>query len=138
MAQPNIVNVASIYGQSVAFNLSNTVTTALLTVGDDRLIKVNNIVCANVHGTNAATVDLFVTKNEFDTEDDTIVGPFTTDITVAGSFYIAKTISVAPDSTLILLDAPIYLMEGDILKGGASAASHLDLIVSYELINDVS
>jgi len=29
-------------------------------------------------------------------------------------------------------------MEGDILKGGASAASHLDLIVSYELINDVS
>jgi hypothetical protein len=27
-------------------------------------------------------------------------------------------------------------MEGDILKGGASAASDLDLFVSYEIIDD--
>ena len=66
------------------------------------------------------------------------MGPFTTNITVAGSFYIAKTISVPADASLVLLDSPIYLMEGDILKGGASAASDLDLIVSYELINDAS
>tara|TARA_Y100000114_G_scaffold143694_1_gene151487 strand:+ start:746 stop:1165 length:420 start_codon:yes stop_codon:yes gene_type:complete len=138
MAQPNIVNVASIYAQSVGFNLTATATTTLFTVGDDRVLKINNIVCANVDGTNAATVDLFVTKNEFDTEDDAIVGPFTTNITVAGSFYIAKTISVPADASLVILDAPIYLMEGDILKGGASAASDLDLIVSYELINDAS
>jgi hypothetical protein len=42
---------------------------------------------------------------------------------------------VPADATLVLLDAPIYMMEGDILKGGASAASDLDLLVSYEVIS---
>lgn len=138
MAQPNIVSVASIYGQSVGFALTDTLTTTLFTTGDDRVIKVNNIICSNIHTTNAGTLDLYVTKNEFDTEDDAIVGPFTTDITVAGDFYIAKNISVSQGSTLVILDKPIYLMEGDILKGGANATTTLQLIVSYELINDVA
>jgi len=136
VGQTNIVNVSSIYAQSVGFHLTNTLTTELFVVGDDRVLKINNIICANVDGTNAATINLYVDKAEWDTEDDQITGPFTTNITVDGDFYIAKTISVAPDSTLILLDSPLYLMRGDALKGGASAASDLDLIVSYELIND--
>ena len=136
MAHPNIVNVSSIHAQSIGFNLSSTATTTLFTVGDDRVIKVNNIMVANVDGTNAATVDLFVTKAQVDTEDDALVGAFTTNIDITGSFYLAKTITVPADSTLVLLSSPIYLCEGDILKGGASAASDLDMFVSYELIND--
>ena len=136
MAHPNIVNVSSIHAQSIGFNLSSTATTTLFTVGDDRVIKVNNVMVANVDGTNAATVDLFVTKAQVDTEDDALVGAFTTNLDITGSFYLAKTISVPADSTLVLLSSPIYLCEGDILKGGASAASDLDLFVSYELIND--
>jgi len=136
MAHPNIVNVSSIHAQSIGFNLSSTATTTLFTVGDDRVIKVNTIMVANVDGTNAATVDLFVTKAQVDTEDDALVGAFTTNIDITGSFYLAKTISVPADATLVLLSSPIYLCEGDILKGGASAASDLDLFVSYELIND--
>ena len=50
--------------------------------------------------------------------------------------YLAKTVSVPADATLVILDTPIYLMEGDILKGGASAASDLTLFVSYEVIDD--
>tara|TARA_B100000424_G_C22861174_1_gene458948 strand:+ start:238 stop:651 length:414 start_codon:yes stop_codon:yes gene_type:complete len=136
MAHPNIVNVSSIHAQSIGFNLSATATTTLFTVGDDRVIKVNNIMVANVDGTNAATVDLFVTKAQVDTEDDALVGAFTTNIDITGSFYLAKTVSVPADSTLVLLSSPIYLCEGDILKGGANAASDLDLFISYELIND--
>ena len=136
MAHPNIVNVSSIHAQSIGFNLSSTATTTLFTVGDDRVIKVNNIMVANVDGTNAATVDLFVTKAQVDTEDDNLVGAFTTNIDITGSFYLAKTISVPADATLVLLSSPIYLCEGDILKGGASAASDLDMFISYELIND--
>jgi hypothetical protein len=49
---------------------------------------------------------------------------------------LAKTVSVPADATLVVLDTPIYLMEGDILKGGASAASDLDLFISYEVIDD--
>ena len=54
----------------------------------------------------------------------------------ASDIYLAKTMSVPADSTLVLVDTPIYLREGDVLKGGASAASDLDLFMSYEVIND--
>ena len=87
MAHPNIVSVSSIFAQSIGFNLSSTATTTLFTVGDDRVIKVNTIMVANVDGTNAATVDLFVTKAQVDTEDDALVGAFTTNIDITGSFY---------------------------------------------------
>ena len=46
--------------------------------------------------------------------------------------------TVPADTTLVLLDTPIYLMEGDVLKGGASANSDLDLFVSYEVLDDAN
>ena len=51
-------------------------------------------------------------------------------------FKIASTVSVPADAVLVLLDTPIYLEEGDVLEGGASAASDLTLFVSYEVIDD--
>ena len=48
MANPNIVNVTSIYGGNAGWNLSATTTTTLLTVAADVIVKVNAITCANV------------------------------------------------------------------------------------------
>ena len=129
MANPNIVSVATIKGESVGFNMAANVTTTLLTVSNDVVLKVNRIQCANVDGTNAANLDLLVTKANF-----TSAG--VTNFDTSGSFYLAKTISVPADATLVVLDTPIYLMEGDVLKGGTAATGDLDLIVSYEVIND--
>jgi len=129
MANPNIVSVVTIKGESVGFNMAANVTTTLLTVSNDVVLKVNRIQCANVDGTNAANLDLLVTKANF-----TSAG--VTNFDTSGSFYLAKTISVPADATLVVLDTPIYLMEGDILKGGTAATGDLDLIVSYEVIND--
>ena len=129
MANPNIVSVVTIKGESVGFNMAANVTTTLLTVSADVVLKVNRIQCANVDGTNAANLDLLVTKANF-----TSAG--VTNFDTSGSFYLAKTISVPADATLVVLDTPIYLMEGDILKGGTAATGDLDLIVSYEVIND--
>jgi len=129
MANPNIVSVATIKGESVGFNMAANVTTTLLTVSADVVLKVNRISCANVDGTNSANLDLLVTKANF-----TSAG--VTNFDTSGSFYLAKTISVPADATLVVLDTPIYLMEGDILKGGTAATGDLDLIVSYEVIND--
>ena len=129
MANPNIVNVTSILGGNLGFNLSNTTTATLLTVDAEKLLKINRITVANVDGTNAADVSLFVDG----------MGSGTTGVTTTGAdatVYLAKTVSVPADATLVLVDTPIYLMEGDILKGGASAAGDLDLFVSYEVIND--
>ena len=129
MANPNIVAVATIKGESVGFNMAANVTTTLLTVSSNVVLKVNRIQCANVDGTNAANLDLLVTKANF-----TSAG--VTNFDTSGSFYLAKTISVPADATLVVLDTPLYLMEGDILKGGTAATGDLDLIVSYEVIND--
>jgi len=129
MANPNIVDVATINGVSLGWNLTNTLTTTLLTVTAEYVIKINRIVCANVDGTSAADLDLFVTKTNY-----TPAG--ITDFDTSGSFYLAKTISVPADASLVVSDTPIYLMEGDILKGGASASGDLDLFISYETLID--
>ena len=129
MANPNIVSVTSIKGESVGVALSATTTPTLMTVASNKVVKINRITVANVDGTNAADVTLSVTKSNF-TPDG--VDNFDT----SGTFHIAKTVSVPADATLVLLDTPIYLMETDILKGGASAASDLELFISYESIDD--
>ena len=129
MANPNIVNVATINGESVGYNLTATTTTTLLTVSSDKLLKINRITCANVDGTNAADVSLSIVKSNF-----TSAG--VTNFDTSGTFFLAKTVSVPADATLVVLDTPIYLMEADVLKGGASVASDLDLVISYEVIDD--
>ena len=129
MANPNIVNVSSILGGNAGFNLTNTATATLITVDADKLLKINPITCANVDGTNAATLDLFVDG----------LGSCASGVTTTGAdatVYLAKTVTVPADTTLVVLDTPIYLMEADVLKGGASANSDLDLFVSYEVLDD--
>ena len=130
MANPNIVNVTDIKGGNFGWNLSATATDTLMTVsGSGVIVKINRITVANVDGSAAADVDLFVDG----------LGSGAAGVTTTGAdatVYLAKTVSVPADATLVLVDTPIYLMEGDILKGGASAAGDLDLFVSYEVIND--
>ena len=129
MANPNIVSVSSIYGGNAGWNLSNTLTATLITVDAEKIVKINRITCANVDGTNAADLNLYVDGMGSGASGVTTTGA---DATV----YLAKTVSVPADATLVVSDTPIYLMEGDILKGGASAASDLDLFISYEVLDD--
>ena len=131
MANPNIVSVTSIYGGNAGWNLSTTLTATLLTVDADKIVKINSIICSNVDGTNAATLNLYIDGIATTSHQDGVTTTGT-DATV----YLAKTMSVPADATLVVIDSPIYLMEGDILKGGASAASDLDLFVSFEIIDD--
>ena len=59
MANPNIVSVTSIYAEN-GYNLSATTTATLLTVDADKIVKINNIICANVDGTNATLIYLWM------------------------------------------------------------------------------
>ena len=129
MANPNIVSVSSMYGGNAGWNLSSTLTATLLTVDADKIVKINSIICSNVDGTNSATLNLYVDG----------MGSGASGVTTTGAdatIYLAKTMAVPADATLVILNAPIYLMEADVLKGGASAASDLDLFVSYEILDD--
>ena len=129
MANPDIVDVATINAGNAGWNLSNTLTATLLEVATDKVIKINTIICSNVHGTNDADLNLYVDG----------LGSGASGVTTTGAdatVYIAKTVSVPADTSLSVIDSPIYLMEGDVLKGGASAASDLDLFISYEVLDD--
>ena len=128
MANPNIVSVATINGGSLGLHLT-TSEVALITVTAEYIVKVNHILVANVDGTNAATCDVQIVKLNV-----TPLG--ITNYDVSGTFYIAKTVNVPADDILVVVDKPFYLMETDVLQAKASAASDLDLFVSYDVIID--
>ena len=120
MANPNLVEVTSIYGKSIQGALTTTVTTDLLTCASDKLIKINTIIIANIDGTSAADVTMGIIKS-------------------GGSVVLfASTISVPADATLVLIDknSSFYLQEGDLIEGGASATGDLTYTISYEELDD--
>ena len=129
MANPNIVSVSSIYGESIAKGLTTDVTTVMLTVAADKLVKINYIQVANLHSSTATLVSVAVTKAAFTSagvgsgEDNSGVG------------YLCSTVSCPADDVLVVLDKPIYLMEGDVLEAGANPAT-ADIFISYEVIDD--
>ena len=129
MANPNIVSVATINGGSFGGNLTGSLD-SLITVTAEYILKINRIVIANVDGTNGAEVDVAITWSA-----GTQTG-VTVNTTAATTAYLAKTIEVPADSTLVVTDTPIYLREGDILKAKAEAVSDLDMFISYELLID--
>ena len=120
MAAPNLVNVTSINGKTTAAALG-TGSADLLTCATDKLLKINSIIVSNIDGTNAATCNVL-----FYNSDNTT------------AFHICKVanVSVPADAVLVLTDTPIYLEEGDKLEALASAASDLEIIVSYEEMDD--
>ena len=128
MANPNIVSVATIAGGSVGGNLGTSMV-AYITVTAEYIIKVNSVTVANVDGTNAATTDVRVVK-----ANATPLG--ITNYDISGTFYLAFTVNVPADDILVLIDKPFYLMEADIFQAKASAASDLDIFISYDVIID--
>lgn len=120
MAAPNIVNVSTITAKTVGANLGTTVTTSLLanSASSGKVFKINTIMVSNVDGSNAAdaTIEYYDGSN---------------------GYKLASTMSVAAESTLVVSDKStvIYLEEGDSIRGGASAASDLQVLISYEEIS---
>ena len=121
MAAPNIVNVTSIFGKTMGAALGSTTTTDILTCGSNKVLKINSIIVANVDGSNGADVTVYFY-----------------DSSAAARYALAYTITVPADATLIVVgkDSPIYLEESDQIEAGASAVSDLQIIISYEEIDD--
>ena len=129
MANPNIVSVSSIYGESIGEALTTTVTTDIMTVASDKLVKINYISVTNDHASTAVVVTVAVNKAGF-TSDGIGSGEDN-----AATIYLASTLDLPADDTLVVVDKPIYLMEGDVLEAGANPAT-ADIFISYEVIDD--
>ena len=121
MAAPNLVNVTSILGKSMGAALGTNTDTTILTCASDKVLKINSIIVANVDGTNSANL----TVKFYDDSAST-------------SYRIASTVAVPADSTLVVVgkDSPIYLEESDQIRGGANNSSDLEIVISYEELDD--
>ena len=124
MAEPNIVNVTSIYGRSKLELLKDdaidNANASMLTAAADKLIKVNSVIVSNIDGTNSCTIDVAVNHHDH------------------GRHYLAKGVTLPAGSTLVVIgkDSPIYLEEGDELEARASADNDADICISYEELDD--
>ena len=119
MAAPNLVNVTSIFGKTAYDAQLGTSQSATLTnaASSDKLLKINTIVASNVDGSNDADVSVYVS-------------------TASGStalWYIAKTITVPADSTLVIIskDTSFYMEEDRAIRSFASATNDISIFISY-------
>jgi len=121
MAAPNIVNVTSIYGKTMGAALGTSANTDILTCPSNKVLKINSIIVANIDGGNAADVTVSFYDNS-----------------ASARYKLASTITVPADATLVVLgkDSPIYLEESDQIEASASAASDLEIVISYEELDD--
>ena len=129
MANPNIVSVSSIYGESIGEALTTTVGTDIMTVAADKLVKINYISVTNDHASTTTVVTVAINKADF-TSDGIGSGEDN-----AAVIWLASTVDCPADDVLVVIDKPIYLMEGDVLEAGANPAT-ADIFVSYEVIDD--
>ena len=122
MANPNIVNVTSILGKNAFLALTTSYQTIITNANNsDKILKINSLIVNNIDGTNAASVSSVIAN--------------ATGLALLG--YLANTISVPADSSLVLIskDTSIYLLENQVLRLQASANSDLHATISYEEIS---
>lgn len=131
MAAPNIASLTTITGKTTYFTPSGTSAVVLLAnaASSNTVLKINQIVAANVNGTNAV---------------DTTVSIYTNGAVAQGSapsggtaYPIASTISVPADASLIVVDktTQIYLEEGTSITVTSGTANGIAFSVSYELMS---
>jgi hypothetical protein len=130
MANPNIAALTTLTGNTTYLTPSATTAVVLLanTASSGQVFRINQIVAANVNGTNAV---------------DTTVSIYTNGGVAQGSapsggtaFPIASTISVPADASLVIVDktTAIYLQEGTSITVTSGTASQITYSISYEII----
>jgi hypothetical protein len=118
MANPNIYSSTSIIGETIIKELTTTMTTALLSGQNNKVLKINTIIVSNIDGTNATSFNLYI--------DDGVV-----------TRAFAYQITVPAGSSVVIIDRNngFYLTESQIIEGGASLNSDLTVTISYEIIS---
>lgn len=130
MANPNLVNVSSITGNTTYLTPSGTSAVVLLpnAASSGNVFKINQIVAANVNGAAAVNTTVSIYTNGAVAQGSAPSG---------GTAYpIASTISVPASASLVVVDktTPIYLMEGTSITVTSGTASGITYSISYEIL----
>jgi hypothetical protein len=131
MANPNIAAVTGIYGNTTYYTPTGTTAVVLLAnaASSGTVMRINQIVCANVNGTSAVNATVSVYTNGAVAQGSAPSG---------GTAYpIISTISVPASASVIAVDKTtnIYLTEGTSITVTSGTASGITYSVSYELIS---
>lgn len=131
MAAPNIASLTTITGKTTYYTPSGTTAVVLLTnaASSGTVLKINQLVVANVDGTNAVDATVSIYTNGAVAQGSAPSG---------GTAYpIASTVSVPADASLIVVDKTtgIYLEENTCISITSGTASKLAFSVSYELMS---
>jgi len=127
MANPNIVNVTTILGNTSSNLISSNASpfaTALINnpASSGKVFKINTIILTNRHGTDAqnASIRLY-------TQDD--LGGSNTDI--------ISTVSFPPDAAIVVIDknSSIYLLEDKSIGAAVDTANTVVVTCSWEEIS---
>jgi hypothetical protein len=125
MANPNIVNVTSILGETVVGVLTSTLSTVLLSnpASSGKVLKINTILIANVNGTVATDTTIDISPAASGTSTSAV--------------SIVSTASVPADATLAVIDknTSFYLLEDKSIIGNCTTAGNCEFIISYEVIS---
>ena len=131
MANPNIVNVTTIYGKTTYLTPGGTTAVVLLpnATASGKVFKINQIVVANVDGTNAVDCTVSLYTNGGVAQGSAPSG--------GTAYALASTVSVPADASLIVLDKStgLYLEEDRSIVVTSGTASKLTFTVSYEEIS---
>jgi len=124
MANPNIVNVASILGENSSVSLTSTSATSIVSnaASSGKVLKINTLIVSNVDGTNAC---------------DITINKYSAAALGGSAFAIASTVSVPADASLIVIDktTSIYLKENESIGATAGTANDLIVTCSWEDIS---
>jgi hypothetical protein len=123
MANPNIINVTTLTGNTTYLTPSNTTANTLLSnaASSGLVYKINQIVCANVNGSSAVNATVAI--------NSAAAG--------AGTNYpIISTISVPASASVIAVDktTAVYLMENSSIVVTSGTSSGITYTISYESI----
>ena len=128
MAAPNILALTTATGKTTYLTPSGTTAVVLLpnAASSGKVLKINQIVAANVNGTNAVDCTVSIYSNGGVAQGSAPAG--------GTAFPLASTISVPADASLIVVDKTtgIYLEEDVSISVTSGTASGITYSISYE------
>ena len=131
MANPNIVNVTSIYGNTTYLTPSGTSAVVLLpnAASSNKVFKIESLVVANANTGSALNATVAVYTNGAQAQGSAPAG---------GTAYpLVSTVSIPANSALVVVDKStgFYLQEGTSISITSGSANQLTFTVSYEDIS---
>lgn len=118
MANPNIVNVSTIYGNTAIQTCTTTATNIVANPSSsNKILKINSLSVANIN-TTSSSVSVEVNQ-------------------AGANVFIARSVVVPANSALVIIgkDSSIYLLENHSLQITAAANSVMHAVCSYEEIS---